>query len=578
MKNKIKVMLTTEGTYPFHQGGVSTWCNTLVNKLTAVDYIVYSIVMNPFVVQKFALPPSAALIKVPLWGTEEPSEHLTDIPFSQVYAAKKNTHPETVQEHFLPLFRELITELLATEKKPFQLGQILYNLHHYFQEYDYRVSFKSEIAWNTFKAITLEHIEKGNLADTSAFDLIQSLGWVYRFMVILNTPLPSVEVTHSAAAAFCGIPCVLSKIDRKTPFLLTEHGVYLREQYLAASRQGLSTFLKSFLIKMVNSIATLNYAFADTVSPVCAYNTRWEKENGVDQNKIKVIYNGVDPAVFAPGQAKPARSNPTVVAVVRVDPVKDLVTMIQAANLVKEKIPAVKFIVYGSVTVPSYFQECLELREAMKLEDTFIFAGHTDDIPAAYRTGDVIALSSITEAFPYSIVEAMMIGKPVVATDVGGVREAVGECGIIVKPCRPEQLAKAIIMLLENDRLRFEIGESARQRALTYFAINRMVDLYLAEYRVLAGQREKDHRKLDVKALQSLYAQRGYALYHYGHYREALAQFRKAVEVDLKSPAVPVLLMEIAGVYNKLGQNRYAANELEKARIMAVLLESSDVA
>ena len=89
MEDKIRVMLTTEGTYPYHQGGVSTWCDQLVHNLTDIEYVVYSIIMNPFVTRKFNLPLTSSLITVPLWGTEEPSEHLTT-PFSQVYPSFGN--------------------------------------------------------------------------------------------------------------------------------------------------------------------------------------------------------------------------------------------------------------------------------------------------------------------------------------------------------------------------------------------------------------------------------------------------------------------------------------------------------
>ena len=53
---KLKVLLTTEGTYPFHEGGVSTWCNILMKKLDMIDYHLYSVVSNPFLIQKFELP------------------------------------------------------------------------------------------------------------------------------------------------------------------------------------------------------------------------------------------------------------------------------------------------------------------------------------------------------------------------------------------------------------------------------------------------------------------------------------------------------------------------------------------
>jgi len=182
---RIKVMLSTEGTYPFHQGGVSTWCNILVEKLTEIDYTIYSIIMNPFVTQKFILPNSARMIKVPLWGTEEPSEHLTT-PFSRVYTAKRYTDNKVIESHFLPLFKHLIEEIISPEKNPLGFGKILIELYKYFQEYDYKNSFKSETVWELFKETVLNYTgdSRNKMAQPSVFDLIQSLGWIYRFLII----------------------------------------------------------------------------------------------------------------------------------------------------------------------------------------------------------------------------------------------------------------------------------------------------------------------------------------------------------------------------------------------------------
>ena len=114
---KLKVLLSTEGTYPFHEGGVSTWCKILIEKLDMVDYLLYSVVTNPFIIQKFQLPESTSLIKVPLWGTEEPSEHLIT-PFSHIYLQKKQTTTQLIEALFIPLFKELIQEIISPEKEP----------------------------------------------------------------------------------------------------------------------------------------------------------------------------------------------------------------------------------------------------------------------------------------------------------------------------------------------------------------------------------------------------------------------------------------------------------------------------
>lgn len=580
VSDRIKVMLTTEGTYPFHQGGVSTWCNVLVDKLDDVDYLIYSIIMNPFVTQKFKLPRNTTMIKVPLWGTEEPSEHLTT-PFSKVYTAKRNTDDKIVEEHFIPLFKSLVEEIIKPGKNHVLLANVLFELYKYFQDYDYRNSFKSERTWTTFKGTVLKFTaeEKNMLAYPTVFDLIQSLGWIYRFLVVLNTPLPRVDVSHSAAAAFCGIPCVLAKLENKTPFLLTEHGVYLREQYLSLSRRGYSSYLNTFLIRLIHSVTGLNYAMADQVSPVCVYNTRWEKVFGVSPAKIEVIYNGVDKDVFSPQADLRKKPYPSVVTVARVDPVKDLLTLVKSAAIVKERIPDVRFIVYGSVTVPEYYEECLALRKKLDLEETFIFAGHTNDVPAAYRSGDVIALSSITEAFPYSVVEAMMVGKPVVATDVGGVKEAVGDCGLVVKPRYPEEFARALIMLLEDPSLRESLSREARERALNYFTIERALDLYLKSYKKLTSRYVKS-KVVPIVALrrQKLLTEKGYALAELGYWQEAVVQLHLAIDAAADSVAVPVLLTDIARAYNNMGKYDRAFCELEKAEAMIELLGSTRIA
>jgi len=122
-------------------------------------------------------------------------------------------------------------------------------LHLYFMDYEYKVSFKSAFAWNAYKQIILNHVNtsQGSWHRPDIYCLIQSLGWIYRFMNILNTPIPDTDVTHSSAAAFCSIPCVIAKLKNKTPFLLTEHGVYLREQYLGLGKNKYSSFLNKFL-------------------------------------------------------------------------------------------------------------------------------------------------------------------------------------------------------------------------------------------------------------------------------------------------------------------------------------------
>ena len=577
MPERIRVMLTTEGTYPFTRGGVSTWCDILVSKLEQLDFIIYAVMMNPFVTQTYRLPPNASLIRVPLWGTEEPCEHLASRAFSQVYLAKRATTEKVVAAQFLPLFENLVTEVTSEEKDPVRFGSTCAGMYQVFQEYDYRVCFKSLATWERFKRLIVAGTGPSKGLEPTLFDLTQSLGWLYRFLIILNTPLPPVDVSHSAAAAFCGIPAVLSRILHGTPYLLTEHGVYLREQYLSKGRTALPPYLSKFLMNLVRSVVALNYHYADQVSPVCAYNSRWEARLGVPRDRIRVIYNGVDPAVFGPSPHS-REGPPTITGVMRIDPVKDIETLLRAAALVQAQLPGVKFIIYGGVTVPEYFDRCLALRTKLGLERTFIFAGHVENVPEAYHSGDIVVLSSISEGFPYSIVEAMMAGKAIVATDVGGVREALGPAGIVVPPQDPEQLARAICYLLDNPLERASLGQDARERALTYFTTERFAALYLDCYQRLTalatGEEEPAEILRRLLARQALFTHRGVALALSGRWAAAIASFRLAISLDESTPAVPALHVHIARAFVAAGRTSMALLEMRKAAQARRVLQS----
>lgn len=588
MSDKLKVLLTTEGTYPFHQGGVSTWCDILLNKLKPVEYVVCAVLANPFVTQKFKLPEGASLYTVPLWGTEEPSEHLST-PFPHIYLMKQQTSDNVIREQFLPLFRELVEEIIGEVKNPHRFASLLLHLYHYFQTYEYKTTFKSEIVWDVYKEMILSAAsdQSSGLSQPDIYGLVQSLGWIYRFFNIVNTPVPKVDVAHASAAAFCGIPCVLAKMLYQTPFLLTEHGIYLREQYLSISKQGYSSFLSKFLIRMVHSVTSMNYAFADQVSPVCRYNMRWETEFGVPNKRIDVIYNGVDKRVFV--EAAPRSPGPPVIGMVaRIDPIKDIKTFMRAARLVLDKLPEAKFIVYGSVSVQNYYEECLDLKEKLGLGDSFVFAGHAVQMTAAYHSCDIVALSSISEAFPYSVVEAMMCGKPVVATDVGGIREALGECGLLVDPRSPEAFAEGLLTYATNPELRAEAGKEARERALSYFTLDKVLELHLKSYIKLATRAAEEkpterqplsseRRRETAPDRQRFAMEKAYALAASGFPREAIVQYRKALAQQPRSVRAPYILAEIAALYNRLGDYDQAMMELSRSEWLAARIDERKI-
>ena len=118
---------------------------------------------------------------------------------------------------------------------------------------------------------------------------------LYRFLITIHLPVPETDITHSSAAAFCGLPCVIAKLQRDTPYLLTEHGINIREQYFNLNQSIPSLFVQKLLYRLMGEIVKVNFHYANLVSPVCEFNARWERWWGVAPEKIKVIYNGAAP-------------------------------------------------------------------------------------------------------------------------------------------------------------------------------------------------------------------------------------------------------------------------------------------
>jgi glycosyltransferase involved in cell wall biosynthesis len=303
-------------------------------------------------------------------------------------------------------------------------------------------------------------------------------------LAIVN--IPKVDIAHLTLSGFPVIPALIANYKYGTKIMLTEHGVFIRERLLAISNSEYPYFLKSLLIRFSEAIARLAYYKADVIISVTTFNQKWEKWYGADPKKFKIIYNGIDPEVFKPGP-KPShlKGIPTVVAVARVFELKDILTMIRSCAVVKKTIPEVQYLVYGdNQAVPEYTKECLELVDELNLQNNFKFMGPRSDPHNIFLEGDLSILTSISEGFPYTVIESLGCGIPVVSTEVGGVREALDDsCGFTCKPKDAEAIGNAVIKLLLDKDLRKTMGENAREKVLKNFTLNKFVNEYEDVYK-----------------------------------------------------------------------------------------------
>ncbi len=519
-KPALKVLLIAEGTYPFHWGGVSTWCHLLIRDLPEVDFSLYSIVADPLIKPQINLLDNVVeFIPVPLWGVLGTLELSPNLGLAELRHRKQHTSEAVIAEKFVPVFRAFIRDMFLSDTEAERMGVHIHQMYRFFLEYDFDTTFHSQAVWNCYvKAMQqdfpLAAAHHGySEATFTLSDITQGLQWLYHWCFPLAKPLPQVDVAHASTAGISTMIGVIAKLEYGTAFLLSEHGIYLRERYLAEASNPNTLFLKLLALRFARRMTDLSYVVSDQISPCCDYNQRWELQNGVPPERLRTIYYGADADKFYAGD-KPIGDPPVVVWVGRINPLKDVITLLKAAAIVHETRPDIKFRLYGSPPKEdqSYYEECLLLRAKLDLEEVVIFAGYASNAAVAYNEGDVVLLSSISEGFPFATLEAMLCGKPVVATSVGGLPEQIEGCGIVVEPRNPQEMGEAVLTLMNDPELCARYGKAAREKALQEFSVHQSREAYLSSYlrvmkqnnqeNVLAGKSE-----YQLQQVQQLLAQ-----------------------------------------------------------------------
>lgn len=199
--------------------------------------------------------------------------------------------------------------------------------------------------------------------------------------------------------------------------------------------------------------------------------------------RLEVIPNGIAPDPWlarAPVQEDGAGTGRpcTAVMVSRLKEPKDPITLVKAwTQLGADR----RLLLVGDGPMREQVEA---LVQGSGLGGRVTLLGTRQDVPALLSMADVFVLSSRWEGMPLSVIEAMMSGLPVVATDAGGVSEAVvhGETGLLVPAGDPDALALALARLLGDSELRQRMGEAGRRRALERFTEERMLAQTAAVY------------------------------------------------------------------------------------------------
>lgn len=208
----------------------------------------------------------------------------------------------------------------------------------------------------------------------------------------------------------------------------------------------------------------------------------------VENQKPVVVYSGVESGEGCPVRDATERISIVVGAACRLVDIKGVSDLIRAMALLIPEFPGLRFEIAGDGPELGNLEE--EARH-LGLNDRIRFLGWQRDMEPVFRSWDIFAMPSLTEAFPIAALEAMEHGLPVVATNVGGLPELVkdGETGYLVPPSDPQGLASGLRTLIADPGSRRDMGAAGCRRVREQFSVDRMVAQTAAIYQSLLEKR-----------------------------------------------------------------------------------------
>ncbi|MFE2880241.1 GT4 family glycosyltransferase PelF [Streptomyces roseus] len=468
------VTMLTEGTYPHVHGGVSTWCDQLVRGMPEVDFNVIALTGSGREPVTWELPRNVYRhTAVPLWGP---------VP----RRGRRSALRGRAHRRFAATYETFLLSLLDPTHGGF--SEALHELAVLARAGRLAPALRSETVLRLLMDVWTRPGFPTAAAEPTVHDALTATDLIEHALRPLAVRIPPDSVAHAVSSGLATLPALAAKYLDKVPFLLTEHGIYLRERYLGYRTAAQRWPVKALLLGFYRELNTEGYRQADLITPCNQYNRRWEERGGADPDRIRTVYNGVDPYAFP--DAGPEPEVPTLSWCGRIDPIKDLETLIRAYAFMREELPALRLRLFGPVPAgcEEYKIRLEELGAELGVADGISYEGRIADVAQAYAAGSLVMLSSISEGFPFSIIEAMSCGRTTVSTDVGGVREAVGDTGLVVPPREPQTMASAALALLRDPERRAELGRRSRKRVVEKFTLHQSVDGFRHIYRELAGQ------------------------------------------------------------------------------------------
>ncbi|MFF7274144.1 DUF3492 domain-containing protein [Streptomyces griseorubiginosus] len=505
----MRIGLLTEGGYPYVSGDARLWCDRLVRGLEQHEFDIYALSRSEHQEDEgwVPLPPQVdRVITAPLWAAEDDGV---------VYGRR-------ARRRFAESYGELAAALCeggvaegagraqgGSEEAPGveadRFASALYGLAELARDEGGLVgALRSETAVRALERACRAPGARQTAREARVPDLLTVAAHLERALRPLSLDwyeddgLGAVDLCHAAAGGAAALPGLLAHHFCAVPLLVTEYGVRLRTHYLADTES--SPAVRALLASFHGRLATETYRRAAVVTPGNTHARRWQERCGADREKLRTVYPGMDAGHFAEvGESAECVDPDTLVWVGRVEPAKDLISLLHAFAEIRKEEPKTRLRIVGAPTGAegeAYLGHCKALAAQLFPDEAEGLHAVGDnpvsfeeiggpEVPTladAYASGAVTVLSSVVEGFPISLVEAMFCARATVSTDVGAVVEVIGGTGLVVPPRNPKALAEACVTLLRDPERRERLGAAARARALELFTVEQNITAFHGIY------------------------------------------------------------------------------------------------
>lgn len=468
----MKVCFVVEGSYPYVMGGVSSWVHSLIRMFPKVDFSILAVVPDRSYRGKF-------VYSIPENVSEIHEVYLNDKDW---YSASGRPMSD---KDYAPL-RSLVMDQSVDWDGVFR----------FFSRK--KRSLNELLMGEDFLRIVTALYDR-DYPEISFTDFLWTLRSVYLpLFQALSSSVPKADIYHCVATGYAGIVGCMAQYLYGGKLLLSEHGIYTREREEELIKADwVKGIYKDIWINLFRKMSKITYDRADRVISLFSLARELQTELGCPPEKTRIIPNGIDPALFSdiPGKTPEDEAYVNIGAFVRIAPIKDIKTLIQAFSSAKQEVPELKLWVMGpDAEDEEYAQECYEYVDYLGVQD-IEFTGRINTREYIGRM-DATILTSISEGQPLTILESFAARRPVIATDVGNCRGLIygeagddfGEAGILTHVMNVEEIAAAMVSIARNRDKAREMGEAGYRRMMSRFRQDDMKNAYAGIYRQLGEE------------------------------------------------------------------------------------------